>query len=121
MSCKVFENANPELDSALDDMGEEGKQADSSKPQYACRGYGFVCFTRCEDARKALEHFHDKGDESSVSIDVQSSSKGGDDSNIAGVSMANLPKLYVVPALKKELREAYVRMRTLKFKKQMAR
>ena len=35
--------------------------------------------------------------------------------------MANVPKLYVVPALKKELREAYVRMRTLKFKKQMAR
>ena len=32
-----------------------------------------------------------------------------------------MPKLYVVPALKKELREAYVRMRTLKFKKQMAR
>ena len=27
----------------------------------------------------------------------------------------------MVPALKKELREAYVRMRTLKFKKQMAR
>jgi len=26
-----------------------------------------------------------------------------------------------VPALKKELREAYVRMRTLKYKKQMAR
>ena len=35
--------------------------------------------------------------------------------------MLLLPKLYVVPALKKELREAYVRMRTLKFKKQMAR
>ena len=31
------------------------------------------------------------------------------------------PKLYVVPALKKELREAYIRMRTLKYKKQMAR
>jgi len=30
-------------------------------------------------------------------------------------------KLYVVPALKKELREAYIRMRTLRFKKQMAR
>ena len=30
-------------------------------------------------------------------------------------------KFYVVPALKKELREAYIRMRTLKFKKQMAR
>ena len=27
----------------------------------------------------------------------------------------------MVPALKKELREAYIRMRTLKFKKQMAR
>ena len=31
------------------------------------------------------------------------------------------PKLYVVPALKKELREAYIRMRTLKYKKQMSR
>lgn len=101
---------------------EDGKQAEGNRPQHACRGYGFVCFTRCEDARKALEHFHDKGDESSVSIDVHSSSKGADDSNnLAATSLANLPKLYVVPALKKELREAYVRMRTLKFKKQMAR
>ena len=32
-----------------------------------------------------------------------------------------MAKLYVVPALKKELREAYIRMRTLRFKKQMAR
>ena len=84
------------------------------------QGYGFVCFTRCEDARKALEHFHEKGDESSVSIDHHNSSKGGEDSSLQQLA-ANLPKLYVVPALKKELREAYVRMRSLKFKKQMAR
>ena len=82
------------------------------------RGYGFVCFTNCEDARKALEHFHEKQDESSVSMEMLSSSRGGDDSaQLTASQMAQLPKLYVVPALKKELREAYVRMRTLKYKK----
>ena len=79
------------------------------------KGYGFVCFERCEDARKALEFFHEKGDESSVSIDLHSSSKGGIDDSIPHHLPA--PKLYVVPALKRELREAYIRMRTLKYKK----
>ena len=78
-----------------------------------------MCFKNCEDARKALEHFHEKGDESSVSIDLHNSSKG-DESTLQSLA-STLPKLYVVPALKKELREAYVRMRSLKFKKQMAR
>ena len=41
--------------------------------------------------------------------------------NNTSVLLPQQPKLYVVPALKKELRDAYVRMRTLKFKKQMAR
>ena len=111
MSCKVFETAEASVDAEQDLV--EGSKPESS------RGYGFVCFTRCEDARKALEHFHEKGDESSVSIDLHSSSRGADDS--AQQNVTQLPKLYVVPALKKELREAYVRMRTLKFKKQMAR
>ena len=41
------------------------------------RGYGFVCFAKCEDARKALEHFHEKGDESSImSMDVSKLTAG---------------------------------------------
>lgn len=60
-----------------------------------------------------------------MSIDFHSSSRGGDDnnSNFAqnNTQATTLPRLYVVPALKKALREAYVRMRTLKYKKQMAR
>ena len=58
-----------------------------------------------------------------MSIDLHSSSKG-DDSTVTNQQQllpSTLPKLYVVPALKKSLRDAYVRMRTLKFKKQMAR
>lgn len=51
-------------------------------------------------------------------MEMLSSSRGGDDSaQLTASQMAQLPKLYVVPALKKELREAYVRMRTLKYKK----
>ena len=37
--------------------------------------------------------------------------------NNTSVLLPQHPKLYVVPALKKELRDAYIRMRTLKFKK----
>lgn len=61
---------------------------ENEDPKYSSghQGYGFVCFTRCEDARKALEHFHEKGDESSVSIDVHSGSKGADDSNAPAAS-----------------------------------
>lgn len=55
-------------------------------------------------------------------MEMLSSSRGGDDSaQLTASQLAQLPKLYVVPALKKELREAYIRMRTLKYKKQMAR
>lgn len=55
-----------------------------------------------------------------MSIDMLSTSKGGDDSTamqLQQLAAHPTPKLYVVPALKKELREAYIRMRTLKFKK----
>lgn len=97
--------------------GEEpDADADAKKPT-TFRGFGFVCFKRSEDARKALEYFHEKTDESTVSMDVSNLSLSRDDSSF----LLNLPKLYVVPALKKELREAYVRMRSLKFKRQMAR
>ena len=86
------------------------------------KGFGFVCFSRCEDARKALEHFHEKtGDESSVSTELHNTSSNKAEDQSVHQLISTAPKLYVVPALKKELREAYIRMRTLKFKKQMAR
>ena len=111
------------MDSEAEKKGKEDP-VEGTKSRY--QGYGFVCFTRCEDARKALEHFHEKADESSISIDVASGSKGAEDSsNLQAAAAAShgqmSTKFYVVPALKKELREAYIRMRTLKFKKQMAR
>lgn len=108
------------LVSESESSADEGKQETGKKSTHS-RGYGFVCFKNCEDARKALEHFHEKQDESSVSVDVQSTSRGADESGQQLAQLQPLPKLYVVPALKKELRDAYIRMRTLKFKKQMAR
>ena len=71
VSCKVFDTEMPASED--DGSNEEEQKMNPGKVQ---RGYGFVCFSRCEDARKALEYFHEKGDESSVSIDI--SSKGGD-------------------------------------------
>ena len=113
VSAKVFSNSNDG-----NKLDEEGDTETDQKKTNTLSGYGFVCFTNCEDARKALEHFHEKHDESSVSIDFHSTGRGVDDinSNFA-TQAATLPRLYVVPALKKELREAYVRMRTLKYKK----
>ena len=75
MSCKVFET---DTDSEAVKKGNEDA-VEATKSRY--QGYGFVCFTRCEDARKALEHFHEKADESSISIDVASGSKGAEDSS----------------------------------------
>ena len=113
VSAKVFSNSNDG-----NKLDEEGDTETAQKKTNTLSGYGFVCFTNCEDARKALEHFHEKHDESSVIIDFHSTGRGVDDinSNFA-TQAATLPRLYVVPALKKELREAYVRMRTLKYKK----
>ena len=71
VSCKVFDSEVPTSED--DDTNDEEQKMNPGKVQ---RGYGFVCFSRCEDARKALEYFHEKGDESSVSIEM--SSKGGD-------------------------------------------
>ena len=71
VSCKVFDSEVPTSED--DDTNDEEQKVIPGKVQ---RGYGFVCFSRCEDARKALEYFHEKGDESSVSIEM--SSKGGD-------------------------------------------
>ena len=71
VSCKVFDCEVPTSED--DDTNDEEQKVIPGKVQ---RGYGFVCFSRCEDARKALEYFHEKGDESSVSIEM--SSKGGD-------------------------------------------
>ena len=76
MSCKVFET---DTDSEAEKKGNEDAAVEGSKSRY--QGYGFVCFERCEDARKALEHFHEKADESSISIDVHSGSKGAEDSS----------------------------------------
>ena len=87
VSVKVFHTgpAN-ELGEAEESEGEEGDDGDLApvaKPHKARssvhQGYGFVCFERCEDARKALEHFHEKGDESSVSTELQNTSSRGED------------------------------------------
>ena len=77
VSAKVF--GSPSDGKNVDEDGDA--ESTQEKKANACRGYGFVCFTNCEDARKALEYFHEKQDESSVSMDLHSSSRGGDDSN----------------------------------------
>ena len=64
------------------ETGEDDEDDNDNQQKEKTPGYGFVCFEKCEDARKALEHFHEKGDESSVSIDLHSSSKGGDDASL---------------------------------------
>jgi len=78
VSVKVFQTEASAFEE--DESGEE--LAPVAKDKSSRQGYGFVCFARCEDARKALEHFHEKGDESSVSTEVQNTSSRGDDSTI---------------------------------------
>lgn len=86
----------------------EGEKADDEKfESQQAGGYGFVCFTKHEDARKAFEHFQNKDDD-------HEEGKEGEEAEAE-------PRLYVVPALKKEVREAFLRLKALKYKKQMAR
>jgi len=77
VSCKVFgmEEEKKEADENNDDAAPGAPQQ-----QKAHQGYGFVCFTNYEDARKALEHFHEKGDESVVVMDA-SKAGAADDPN----------------------------------------
>lgn len=99
-------------------------------------GFGFVCFEQCEDARKALEFFHEKHQmyqqdyQSSLSKRDVESADNSQGSNFAQLCQSSTPlqallksghRLYVVPALKREQRDAYLRMKTTKFKRQMAR
>ena len=89
---KVFHNdAANELGEAHEDSDDEGEGSENDlapvakvvhKQKSVHQGYGFVCFERCEDARKALEHFHEKGDESSVSTEFQNASSKGEDASM---------------------------------------
>ena len=93
-SCKV---------SATDCQQAPAKSESNSTQS---NGFGFVCFNSHEDARKAFEHFQNK--ESDQEESKEEAKKPAH-------------RLYVVPALKKAAREAYLRLKALKFKKQMAR
>lgn len=107
---KMFEPFGEIVSCKVSGVASEEEKAGSSQKDYEARqakGYGFVCFNKHEDARKAFDHFQNKDDE-------PEEVKEGEQAVVE-------PRLYVVPALKREVREAFIRLKTLKYKKQMAR
>ena len=97
---------------------QDSDQDSSEKAQSPVNGFGFVCFKNAQDARKALEFYH--GQTEKQTPDSAETTEKGDDKNQVIDSKDVPEKLYVVPALKRELRDAIIRQRSLKFKKSMA-
>jgi RNA recognition motif-containing protein len=91
-------------------------------------GFGFVCFKHDIDARKALDFFHEKANQYSKEEEFGAGptvSKPSDDTSTPPTPLQELlnsgHRLYVVPALKKSHREAYLKAKKMKFKKMMSR
>lgn len=110
-----------------------GSDSDEESKDQGNKGYGFVCFKNCNDARQALLKFIETKEESSKSESAPLASTGeqaysdGDDSDpkdaadaTAGKSKLDL-KLYVAPHMKREFREHFLRLKTLRFKRTMAK
>ena len=112
MSCKV--------------VGDEAI-FEESKVQEKNRGYGFVCFKNPSDARQALLKFMEQKEEQKTDSAPTLAGTGEqqsideEDSQDKSVKHDNVHKLYVAPHMKREFREYYLRMKTLRFKRTMAR
>jgi len=105
-------------------VGEEAL-LEESKTQEKNKGYGFVCFKNASDARQALLKFIEVKDEpktESAPLAGTGEQQSFDEDDSTGKSKEkDQPKLYVAPHMKKEYREHFLRLKTLKFKRTMAR
>ena len=112
MSCKVV-GSEPQQ--------EESKTAESNK------GYGFVCFKNCSDARAALQKFMETTEPKTDSAPTlagtgEPQAFDDEDPEAKNTSKAeNVHKLYVAPHLRREVRDHILRLKTLRFKRTMAR
>ena len=112
MSCKVVGSEPSE---------EESKTTESNK------GYGFVCFKNCSDARAALQKFMETSEPKTESAPTlagtgeQSAFDEEDPEAKQAGKSENVHKLYVAPHMRREVRDHILRLKTLRFKRTMAR
>ena len=104
-------------------VGEENL-AEESKTQESNQGYGFVCFKNSQDARQALLRFMESPAEAKTDKAPAVAGTGEqlsyDDEEAEDKEKAG-PKLYVAPHMKKEFRQHFLKLKTLRFKRTMAR
>lgn len=112
VSCEKDEKSSSETSVDEENCENSPKNDQPQDQQETCppvNGFGFVCFKNPQDARKALEFYHSLSEKT---IGEASSTEKGDDKDQVIDESSNhqvSEKLYVVPALKRELRDALIR------------